>query len=87
MRPHSLVSGRCNLLGSENKVLRGATLLRRGFVFWLLQWFMPIMIWALYTNDHSPSPEVLAAIDFFGVANLGFFFVYAEADTFQWPAG
>jgi hypothetical protein len=51
------------------------------FVFWLLQWFMLIVIWAIYTNVRSPSREVLAAIDFFGVANLGFFFVYAEGDT------
>ena len=54
------------------------------FGFWLLQWFLLIVIWAIYTNTHSPSREVLAAIDFYGVANLGFVLAYSEAGAFQW---
>jgi hypothetical protein len=54
------------------------------FGFWLLQWFMLIVTWAIYSSARSPSREVLAAIDLYGVANLGFFLAYAEAEAFQW---
>lgn len=45
---------------------------------------MLIATWAIYTNVHSPSREVLAAIDFYAAANLGFFWAYAAGDAFKW---
>lgn len=55
---------------------------QRAFVFWLLQWFLLIVIWATYAG--SPSRQVLATIDLYVVATFGFFWTYAEAETFDW---
>ncbi len=56
---------------------------QRAFGFWLVQWFVLIVLWAAYAG--YPSRAVLAAIDLYVVATLGFFWTYAEAESFQWP--
>ena len=56
---------------------------QRAFVFWLIQWFLLIVTWATYAGQ--PSRQVLATIDLYVAAVLGFFWTYAEAETFQWP--
>jgi hypothetical protein len=56
---------------------------QRAFGFWLIQWFLLIVIWATYAG--YPSRQVLATIDLYVVATFGFFWTYAEAETFEWP--
>ena len=56
---------------------------QRAFGFWLIQWFLLIVIWATYAG--FPSRQVLATIDLYVVATFGFFWTYAEAETFEWP--
>jgi hypothetical protein len=41
-----------------------------------------ILTWALY--DGQPSRLVLAVLDLFSVAALGFFWAYSEAENFRW---
>jgi len=66
------------------KVFRAHPFANHAFTFWLIQWFMLIVTWAAYSSSGSHKVVILATIDLYGVATLGFFWVYLEAAHFRW---
>jgi hypothetical protein len=54
------------------------------FVFWTLQWFALLSVWAAYYNLKGRSIGVLATDDLYVVAALGFVLCYKNGNEFQW---
>jgi hypothetical protein len=90
-------AGILNLIASVLVVLPAAFILWRSsarlfqqyrftyyaFVFWTLQWFVAICVWAVYRSNGSQSIAVLAVVDLFVVSTVGFFWAYQKAETFE----
>lgn len=91
-------AGRLNLAWSLLILLAGAAVFwlvnpklfqehpytKRAFVFWLFQWFMLIVIWKLYVLGSHASCALLACIDLYAIAGLGFYWAYRKANNFDW---
>jgi hypothetical protein len=54
------------------------------FVFWTLQWFTLLGVWAAYYNLKERSIGVLAIDDLYVVAALGFLLCYKKSSEFEW---
>lgn len=68
------------------KVFREHPYTARAFIFWLVQWAMLIVIWKIYVPGNHATCLLLACIDLYAVAALGFYWAYRKAGEFRWQS-